>query len=63
MLRHYDEIGLFHPAAVDANGYRRYHPAQLACLHWIVALRDLGFGLVDKALMPRNIHKTPKYRR
>ena len=45
MLRHYDEIGLFHPAAVDANGYRRYHPAQLARLHRIVALRDLGFGL------------------
>ena len=30
---------------VDANGYRRYHPTQLARLHRIVALRDLGLGL------------------
>lgn len=45
MLRHYDEIGLFPPAEVEANGYRRYDQAQLVALHRIVALRDLGFGL------------------
>lgn len=46
MLRHYDENGLLRPARVDAaNGYRLYSVHQLARLHRIVALRDMGFGL------------------
>ena len=46
MLRHYDEIGLLSPAHVDAeSGYRWYAFAQLARLHRLMALRDLGFSL------------------
>ena len=45
MLRHYDELGLFRPDAVDPNGYRRYAPARLPELHRILALKDLGFTL------------------
>jgi len=48
MLRHYDEIGLFVPASVDAsNGYRGYEIAQLRRLHRLLALRDLGFTLEE----------------
>ena len=46
MLRHYDEIGLLSPEEVDpATGYRHYAAHQLARLHRLVALRDLGFNL------------------
>jgi DNA-binding transcriptional MerR regulator/predicted transcriptional regulator YdeE len=46
MLRHYDEIGLLQPERVDeATGYRSYEVAQLARLHRVLALRDLGFTL------------------
>ena len=46
MLRHYDEIGLLHPASVDrSTGYRSYAPSQIPTLHRIVALKDLGFSL------------------
>ena len=48
VLRHYDRIGLLHPARVDdTTGYRFYSAAQLADVNRIVALRDLGFGLVE----------------
>ncbi len=50
MLRHYDEIGLFHPAWVDpSNEYRYYSAAQLAPLQRIVALRDVGMPLAEIA--------------
>jgi DNA-binding transcriptional MerR regulator len=46
MLRHYDAIGLLHPAHVDeSSGYRYYKAAQLSRLNRIVALKDLGFTL------------------
>ena len=52
MLRHWDTAGLLVPAHVDAlSGYRSYDPAQLERLHRIVALRQLGFGLDDIALI------------
>lgn len=45
-LRHYDEIGLLKPSAVDEfTGYRYYAADQLARLNRIVALKDLGFSL------------------
>jgi DNA-binding transcriptional MerR regulator len=45
-LRHYGERDLLHPARVDAaTGYRWYSLDQLADLHRIVALRELGIGL------------------
>jgi DNA-binding transcriptional MerR regulator len=48
MLRHYDEIGLLRPAHVDgSSGYRTYEGAQLARLNRIIALKDLGFTLVQ----------------
>nr|WP_154923182.1 MerR family transcriptional regulator [Microbacterium testaceum] len=50
MLRHWDTAGLLVPAHVDErSGYRSYDPSQLARLHRIVALRQLGFGLDDVA--------------
>ncbi|MFT4106456.1 MAG: MerR family transcriptional regulator [Lacrimispora sp.] len=46
MLRHYDEIGILHPAAVDhMTGYRHYSEGQLPLAGRIQALKDLGFGL------------------
>ena len=46
MLRHYDEIGLLRPDRVEpATGYRLYAVGQLARLHRLVALRDLGLSL------------------
>ncbi|SRR6266851_1600353 len=46
MLRHYDETGLLKPTRVDPQtGYRSYEVAQLARLHRLLALRDLGFTL------------------
>jgi DNA-binding transcriptional MerR regulator/effector-binding domain-containing protein len=46
MLRHYDELGLLRPEHVDASsGYRYYGIGQVARLHRLMALRDLGFGL------------------
>ncbi len=42
-LRHYEDEGLLRPVHVDArNGYRYYDARQLAALHRIKALRDLG---------------------
>ena len=46
MLRHYDAIGLLHPARTDPlTAYRSYGAGQLARLNRIVALKDLGFTL------------------
>ena len=45
-LRHYDEVGLLPPAAVDpATGYRRYAAGQLATARLIGRLRDLEVPL------------------
>ena len=52
MLRHWDTAGLLVPAHVDeSSGYRSYDPSQLERLRRIVALRHLGFGLEDVALI------------
>lgn len=53
MLRHYDEIGLLHPAAIDPlTGYRSYTPEQAQPLNWILILKNLGFSLSEiKALL------------
>ena len=51
-LRHYDELGLLRPERVDpATGYRSYGVAQLARLHRLLALRDLGFSLEQIATL------------
>jgi len=47
-LRHYDEIGLLRPAAVDADtGYRGYSAAQLGQINRIMALKELGLSLTQ----------------
>jgi DNA-binding transcriptional MerR regulator len=47
-LRHYDDVGLLHPAHVDASsGYRSYEAAQLPTLNRIIVLKDLGFTLAE----------------
>src|SRR5690625_471142 len=52
MLRHWDSAELLVPDHVDpVTGYRSYDPSQLERLHRIVALRQLGFGLDDIALI------------
>jgi DNA-binding transcriptional MerR regulator len=48
MLRHYDQLGLLVPERVDPDtGYRSYGVQQLGRLHQLLALRDLGFTLVQ----------------
>jgi DNA-binding transcriptional MerR regulator len=47
-LHYYDDIGLLVPAEVDDRTcYRWYSAEQLARLHRILALRDLGFSLIE----------------
>ena len=45
-LRHYEAVGVLLPEATDpTTGYRYYRVAQLARLHRIQALKDLGLSL------------------
>ena len=47
-LRYYDEMGLLKPVSVDRfTGYRLYEFSQLAVLHRILALKELGFTLEE----------------
>ena len=47
-LRHYDELGLLKPAKIDdESSYRFYTVEQLPKLNRIVALKDLGFSLLE----------------
>ena len=47
-LRHYDELGLLRPAKIDGeSSYRFYTIEQLPQLNRIVALKDLGFSLLE----------------
>jgi DNA-binding transcriptional MerR regulator len=49
-LRHYDELGLLPPAAVDPEtGYRSYSAEQVARAEWIRTLRRLELPLDDIA--------------
>jgi len=49
-LRHYDELGLLPPAAVDPEtGYRSYSAAQVGRAEWIRTLRLLELPLDDIA--------------
>lgn len=46
MLRHWEDVGLLEPAAVDEHtGYRRYAHSQVGRVRAIAALRAVGFGL------------------
>ena len=47
-LRHYDAVGLLHPAVVEpGNGYRRYHAGQLAAARLIRRLRALDLPVAE----------------
>lgn len=51
-LRHYARLGLLRPGWVDRfSGYRYYTEDQLATLHRILALKELGFSLQQVALL------------
>jgi DNA-binding transcriptional MerR regulator len=51
-LRHYDELGLLRPAAVDpATGYRSYSSAQVSAAETIRTLRRLEVPLDDVSLL------------
>jgi len=56
-LHHYNELGLLNPVHVDRyTGYRYYELVQLSRLNRILALKDLGFSLVQVAeLMGENL--------
>ena len=45
-LRHYEAVGILLPSSTDPTiGYRRYRASQLARVHRIQALQDLGLSL------------------
>ncbi|WP_206447544.1 MerR family transcriptional regulator [Agrococcus sp. KRD186] len=44
-LRHYDAVGILHPARTDAGGMRWYDEASLSRLQRILLLRGLGVGI------------------
>ncbi|MCL2865019.1 MAG: MerR family transcriptional regulator [Lachnospiraceae bacterium] len=46
-LLHYDRIGLLSPTFRAENGYRYYHPGQLAIINVIRTMQDLGLTLVE----------------
>lgn len=48
-LIYYDKIGLFHPACVNAKGYRFYSPTQIPFMRLICMLRDMGMELDEIA--------------
>ncbi|WP_295090534.1 MerR family transcriptional regulator [uncultured Ruminococcus sp.] len=55
-LRYYDEQKLLVPVYVDMeNGYRYYAAGQMAQLHRIIALKNMGFSIDDiRKMMPRS---------
>lgn len=58
-LHHYDEIGLLKPSGRSEAGYRQYSRADVARLHGIQALRQLGLGLTDIAEVLDGAAMTP----
>lgn len=53
-LHHYDEIGLFAPTVIGANGYRYYDEQSVLRLQSILFYRELDFPLAAiKALLDR----------
>lgn len=46
-LRHYDEIGLLSPVRRTESGYRLYVGEDIARLHRIKALKQMGFSLTE----------------
>lgn len=55
-LQYYDRIGLLKPSEVAANGYRIYHPSDLATLQQILFFRELDFSLNEIKEIMQNPH-------
>jgi DNA-binding transcriptional MerR regulator len=57
MLRHYDEIGLLKPQAIDNfTGYRFYSVDQIPKINRVQVLKEMGFSLSDiVGLMERDL--------
>lgn len=54
-LRHYQEVGLFHPRHIDPHtGYRYYSASQLPLLNQILVFRGLGFSVEATREMTRS---------
>lgn len=52
MLRNYDKIGLLTPKYIDeSTGYRYYESDQLPVANQIIALKIMGFGLKEIAVL------------
>ncbi|MEJ5912837.1 MerR family transcriptional regulator [Pseudokineococcus sp. 1T1Z-3] len=52
MLRHWEDLGLLEPADVDpVTRYRSYAPTQVGRVRAVAALRELGLGLGDIAVL------------
>jgi len=55
MLRHYDQLGLLKPGQVDKwTSYRYYTIEQLAQLHRIIALKEMGLSLEQVGELLKN---------
>ncbi len=53
-LHHYDKIGLLVPSERTESGHRLYGLENIAQLHQIISLRNLGFSLKDTQEFLRN---------
>jgi DNA-binding transcriptional MerR regulator len=53
-LHHYDQIGLFSPSMVTESGHRLYTDDDVARLHQIISLKQLGFALEEIKAMINN---------
>ncbi|MDE3177894.1 MAG: Cu(I)-responsive transcriptional regulator [Pseudomonadota bacterium] len=51
MIRHYEAIGLLHPAARRENSYRDYGPHEVHELRFIGRARKLGFSVPEIAAL------------
>ncbi len=58
-LHHYDRVGLLSPSRRTASGYRLYGADDVARLHRIVSLRQVGLSLAEIAACLRQTGSSP----
>lgn len=59
-LHHYDQIGLLKPSDETESGHRLYTDSDIARLHQIMTLKQLGFTLEEIKEMMNNTDYNPK---
>jgi len=59
-LHHYDQIGLLKPSDETVSGHRLYTDSDIARLHQILTLKQLGFTLDEIKNMMNNSNYNPK---